>query len=88
MANINFVDDRSYEEDALVLRVIESYCTSAKTRSTISSGESHSISKLCLGSSVFLPYRIVIYLNVYSAWHFDFVQQSRLVAYFIYQWVY
>lgn len=30
-------NERSYEEDALVLRVIESYCTSAKTRSTISS---------------------------------------------------
>lgn len=31
------INERSYEEDALVLRVIESYCTSAKTRSTISS---------------------------------------------------
>ncbi|KAK3913655.1 Rho guanine nucleotide exchange factor 7 [Frankliniella fusca] len=30
-------NERSYEEDALVLRVIESYCTTAKTRSTISS---------------------------------------------------
>jgi hypothetical protein len=30
--------ERSYEEDAQILRVIEAYCTSAKTRYTVNSG--------------------------------------------------
>lgn len=29
----------SYEEDALILRVIEAYCTSARSRKTVNSGE-------------------------------------------------
>ncbi|KAJ4441738.1 hypothetical protein ANN_11596 [Periplaneta americana] len=31
-------DERSFEEDAQILRVIEAYCTSAKTRYTVNSG--------------------------------------------------
>jgi hypothetical protein len=33
-----FSAERSYEEDAQILRVIEAYCTSAKTRYTVNSG--------------------------------------------------
>jgi hypothetical protein len=33
-----FLGERSYEEDAQILRVIEAYCTSAKTRYTVNSG--------------------------------------------------
>ncbi|PSN53239.1 Rho guanine nucleotide exchange factor 7 [Blattella germanica] len=31
-------NERSFEEDAQILRVIEAYCTSAKTRYTVNSG--------------------------------------------------
>ncbi|XP_034252099.1 rho guanine nucleotide exchange factor 7 isoform X1 [Thrips palmi] len=48
------INDKSYEEDALVLRVIESYCTSAKTRSTISSALLESPSEKGVLSSVAL----------------------------------
>lgn len=32
-------DPRTMEEDSLILRVIEAYCTSAKTRNTVNSCE-------------------------------------------------
>lgn len=32
-------DDKWHEDDALILRVIEAYCTSAKTRYTINSSK-------------------------------------------------
>lgn len=35
---VRFSAERSYEEDAQILRVIEAYCTSAKTRYTVNSG--------------------------------------------------
>lgn len=34
-------DDKWHEDDALILRVIEAYCTSAKTRYTVNSSKSH-----------------------------------------------
>ncbi|XP_052120216.1 rho guanine nucleotide exchange factor 7 [Frankliniella occidentalis] len=46
------INERSYEEDALVLRVIESYCTSAKTRSTISSALLESPQEKGVGNSI------------------------------------
>lgn len=36
------------EEDAQILKVIEAYCTSAKTRQTLNSSECHS--SLCAGT--------------------------------------
>lgn len=36
--NIAFPDERGFDEDGQILRVIEAYCTSAKTRYTVNSG--------------------------------------------------
>ncbi|XP_063592787.1 rho guanine nucleotide exchange factor 6-like isoform X2 [Penaeus indicus] len=40
-------DDKWHEDDALILRVIEAYCTSAKTRYTVNSIDLGQVSRTC-----------------------------------------
>jgi hypothetical protein len=36
---INLLDERQFEDDAIILRVIEGYCLSANARFTVHSGK-------------------------------------------------
>lgn len=56
---LSLVDERQFEEDAIILKVIEAYCLSVNARFTVHSGES--TCKLWFTNSI-----LKIYNNVYT----------------------